>query len=266
MKNIFFLLTIAVSFLSCTNDSDSTSTSKKIEKVVFYKNSPNERHWNIENGLLSNITLADGTVAEEFVYDNQNRVVRDVKYTNGLVSETDVITYNADNTINSINGLPYTFNTATQTYNYTYGSNFTISCQVNSDKLAVNFTRTGTNPGIYNMTYSNGNMISYQKLNNGSTVLVKNFNFEAGLGSNPIFNTVLAVGRVKSLTDPSFFVDSQISRDIASGFDKGTTDPYFYNYGVVPAIEGKNFQVGIEVLDNSNNFVDFYSFADYYFQ
>lgn len=266
MKNIFFLLTIAITFLSCSNDTDSSSTLKKIEKVVFYKNSTNEKHWNINNNLLTTITLADGTIVEEFVYDNKNRVVRDVKYTNGLVSETDIITYNVDDNIKTINGLPYTFNAATQTYNYNYGSGFTISCQVNSDKLALNFIRTGSNAGQYHMTYANGNMTSFEKVNNNSTDLVKNFRFDAMLGANPIYNAVLAVARVKSLTDPSFFIDCQASKDMANGYDKGTTDSYFYNYGAITDVEGKHLQVGIEVLDSNNNFVEFYSFADYYYQ
>jgi hypothetical protein len=215
---------------------------------------------------LTSITLADGTIVEEFVYDNKNRVVRDVKYTNGLVSETDIITYNVDNTNKTINGLLYSFNAATQTYNYTYGSGFTISCQVNSDKLALNFIRTGSNAGQYHITYANGNMTSLEKVNNNSTDLIKNFRFNAMLGVNPIYNSVLAVARVKSLTDPSFFIDCQASKDMANGYDKGTTDPFFYNYGAIPDAEGKLSQVGIEVSDSSNNFVEFYSFTDYYYQ
>lgn len=266
MKNIFFLLTIAISLLSCSNDSDSTSTSKKILKVVFYKNSSNERHWIIDNNLLKSITLSDGTVVEEFIYDSQSRLIRDVKYNNGLVIETDVITYNADNTIKTINGLPYTFNIATQTYEYTYGSSFTIIAQVNSDKLVVNYTRTGSNPKNYQLIYANGNMISFEKANNNATELTKNFRFDSMLGENPIYNAVLAVARVKSLTDPNFFIDNPISKNIPNGFDKGVADPNYYNYGAMPDAEGKLLQIGVEVLDNNNNFIEFYSFADYYFQ
>lgn len=116
------------------------------------------------------------------------------------------------------------------------------------------------------MTYSNGNMTSFEKVNNNATDLVKNFRFDAMLGENPIYNSVLAVARVKSLTDPSFFFDSQASKDMANGYDKGTTDPFFYNYGTIPDVESKHLQVGIEVLDSNNNFVEFYSFADYYYQ
>jgi hypothetical protein len=266
MKKIIFLFVLATALFSCSSDDDNSNINVVLQKVVFYRNSPNERHWNIENGLLKNIKLADGTLEEEFIYDSQNRVVRDIKYTNGAVTGTDVITYNPDSTIRTINGLPYTFNAATQTYDYTYGSNFTIRCQVNSDKLAVNFTRTGVNAGQYHLTYaSNGSMTSFEKVTNGTTDTLKNFHFDAGFGDNPIFNAVLAVARVKSLTDPSFFIDCQASKKLTNGFDQGATSPYYFNFGQVPDIEGKLFQIGIEVLDGNNNPIDFYSFADYYY-
>jgi hypothetical protein len=263
MQKILLLFVLAATLFSCSNDDNNESTLI-LQKVVFYKGSANERQWNIENGLLTNITLANGTVAESFTYDNQNRVTKEVKYTNGLASETNIIAYNADNTISSINGLAYNFNTATQTYTYSYGSNFTINCQVNSDMLATNFTRTGSNAGQYHMAYANGNMTSFEKTTNGSADILKNFHFDAEFGINPIYNAIIAVARVKSLTDPNFFIDCQVSKNMANGFDKGSTDPFYYNYGSLP--DRKLLQIGIEVLDGNNNFVDFYSFADYHYQ
>lgn len=263
MKNI--LLTVLLSFIlfSCSTDDKNTSTSKVLEKIIFYRDSPNQRQWNFSNDLLQSITLADGSLAEQFIYDNQNRLVRNIKYNDG-VAETDIITYNADNTISTINGLPYTFNAATNTYAYSYGSDFTINCEVNSDMLAVNFTRTGTNAGEFHMIYTNGNMTSFEKITTNSTEVVKNFHFDTTLMNNPIANAVLAVARVKSLTDPNFFIDSQTSKEVPTGFDKGSSDPNYYNYGAIP--EEKLYQVGIEVLDTNNNPVNFYSFADYYFR
>ena len=250
---------------------DSIVTSSDLHKVVFYYNTPNERQWNISNGLLTNITLADGTVVEEFVYDSQNRVISDIKYTGGVVSETTTITYNADNTINTINGLAYTYNAATRTYAYSYSGSFSVTCQVNSDMLAVNYIRTGTDAGEYHMTYSNGDMASFEKINSGSTEIIKNFHFDE-LYTNPLYNAVLAVARVKSLTDPNFFIDSVASTRIAGGYDRGTSDPYYYSYGYSssattnPTHNVKDFSIGIEVLDNSMNTVEVYSFANYIYQ
>lgn len=262
MKKFLLLFVLATTLFSCSND-DNNNPTKVLQKIVFYNNSANERQWNISNNLLTTITLADGSLAEEFAYDNLNRVISDTKYTNGSVTETNIITYNTDNTIKTINSLPYTFDAASQTYAYSYGSNFTVNCQVNTDKLAVNYVRTGTNAGVYHMNYSNGNMISFEKTTN-TTTEVKNFHFDAGFGNNPIYAAVLAVARVKSLTDPNFFIDCQASKSMANGFDKGTSVPYYFNYGQVP--DTKLMQVGIEVLDSSNNAIDFYSFADYYYQ
>ncbi len=262
MKRFLILLIVATTLFSCSTD-DPTPTPSVLEKVVFYRDSANERHWNVSNNLLTSITLADGTLAEEFIYDAQNRLVSDIKYTNGVVTETDIITYNSDNTISSINNLPYTFNAVTRTYAYSYGSNFTINCTVNQDMLAVDFVRTGTNAGEYHMTYSNGNMNSFEKVTNGTTAVLKNFHFNGVYGTNPIHDAVLAVARVKSLTDPGFFVDSQVSTTMADGFDKGSSDPNYYNYGEV--IAHNYSQIGIEILDANNNFVDYYTFATYYY-
>ncbi len=263
MKKIVFLFVIIITLISCSDNDDNSVSALVLQKVVFYHSSTNERHWNISNNLLTNITLADGAIVEKFTYDEQNRVISDIKYEDGIVSETTNIVYNSENTIKSINGLDYNFDSATQTY--TYSGTFSISCQLNSDKLAVNYTRTGSNAGAFHMTYANGNMTSFEKSNGGVTDVVKNFNFNpTAFGTNPIYNAVLAVARVKSLTDPNFFIDCQASKEIPNGFDKGSTDPYYYNYGLVA--DSKISYVGVEVLDSNNNSVADYSFADYYYQ
>lgn len=272
MKNIISLFVLAITLFSCTDNDDSIVDSSDLRKVIFYYNSPNERQWNINNGLLTNITLADGTVVEEFIYDGQNRVISDIKYTGGIVSETTTIMYNADNTIQSINGFPYTYNSATRTYTYSYGSSFAISCQVNSDFLVENFVRTGTEAGEYHVTYSAGEIASFEKRNSGSTDIIKNFHFDASYGVNPLYDAVLAVARVKSLTDPNFFVDGVASTRLAAGYDKGVADPYYYHYGLAsstsntPTHNIKDFSIGTEVLDSSMNSVAFYAFADYIYQ
>jgi len=268
MKYSILLLVAVFSLVSCSHDSGSVPTvgGTKLEKVFFYRNSPSERQWVIENNLLTKIVLADGTLVEEFVYDTNHRVTVDKKYANGIVTSTDVIAYNSDNTIRSINNLPYNFDTATQTYTYTYGSDFTITCQVNADQLALSYTRTGSNAGQYQMTYANGKMTSYVEGSIAAPTVVKNFHFDAGFGANPVYAAVLAVARIKSLTDPSFFIDGQASSTLANGFDKGASDPYYYNYGSLPDIEGKLFQIGVEVLDSNNNDVGYYPFVEYYYQ
>lgn len=268
MKNFLILFILATTLFSCSSNDDSGITPPKVlQKVVFYKNSPNQRQWNFTNGLLASITLADGTVAEEFTYDALKRVTKEVKYTAGVQTEVNIITYNVDNTIKSVNALPYTFNAATRTYLYTYGSNYTINCVVNENMLAVDFERGGVNPGEYHMTYNNGKMTSFEKVANGSTEIVKNFHFDTNEPSlGLVYSGVLAVARVKSLTDPGFFIDCQVSISQPNGFDKGPLDPYYYNYGMITNMDGSLLEYGIEVLDSSNNPVGFYSFADYYYE
>ena len=270
MNKLYFFFIAAITLTSCSSDT-TVIPVQTLQKVVFYRDSPNQRQWNISNDLLRNITLADGTVVEEFIYDSHNRLASDIKYTGGLVSENTTITYNADNTINTINGLAYTYNAATRTYAYSYSGSFSVTCQVNSDMLAVNYIRTGTDAGEYHMTYSNGDMASFEKTNSGSTNMTKNFHFDE-MYSNPLHSSILAIARVKSLTDPSFFIDSVASTKIAGGYDRGTSDPYYYSYGYTsstttsPTHNDKDFSIGIEVLDNSMNTVEVYSFADYIYQ
>ena len=93
MNKLIILFVLATTLLSCSSDDSNTNPDLVLQKVVFYDNSPNEKHWIINNNLLTTITLADGTVVEEFIYDAQNRVIKDTKYTNGVISETNIITY-----------------------------------------------------------------------------------------------------------------------------------------------------------------------------
>src|SRR6478672_11329100 len=100
MKKIILLFVFAATLFSCSNNEDSVIPSTDLQKVVFYGGSQNERVWNINNYLLTDITLADGTLAEKFIYDSNNRVISDIKYSGGVISETTTISYNTDNTIN----------------------------------------------------------------------------------------------------------------------------------------------------------------------
>lgn len=265
MKKLLTLFIVAITLFSCSSsDDDNANPNLVLEKVVFYRNSPNERHWIITNGLLTKITKADGTLVEQFMYDSQGRIVSDTEYTNGIDGESTTVTYNADNTIASVDGLPYTYNAATRTYAYSYGSNFTISSTVNEDGLAIDFVRGGVGASEYHMTYADGNMTSFRKINDDGTETIKNFYFNGSMEGNPIYNAVLAVAKVKSVTDPGFFAEYNSSRFIPNGFDKGPSDPLYYNYGHIPTMSGELYQVGVEVL-NGISPVDFYPYADYYY-
>lgn len=266
MKKLYFLFIAVIALTSCSTDnSNNDPVAPTIDKVIFYRNSPNARQWNFNNdNLLNDITLADGSLAEKFFYDSEGRVTRDVIYTDGVVTDSYDITYNTDDTINSINGLEYNYDAATRTYSYTYSGSFSLVCKVNADLLAVDYSRTDTNTQDYHFVYANGNMTSFEKSVNGTTAAVKNFRFTTPFGANPIANGILAVARVKSLLDPEFLTDSQVSETIPLGYDCGATDPYFYSYGFVP---GDNYlSVGIEVLDSNNNDVTFIQYAEYYYQ
>jgi predicted RND superfamily exporter protein len=266
MKHFLLLLLSAFTLLSCSNDESSSTTF--LQKATFYRNSPNERQWNFNTqGQLVNITLSDGTVVEEFTYNAQKNLILDVKYTNGVVTESYAVTYNANDIITSINNINCYYNSVSKTYSYNNGTT-TINCSVTNDGLVAGYYKVSNTTAIAESSYqiiynTDGNMTSFEKALSGVTTVAKNFYFGNETNDNPIDEAILAVSRVKSIIDPDFFIDSLSSKSIATGFDYGVSNPYHYNYGFT---DSENYhQIGVEVLNNQD-LVEFFLFAEYYYK
>lgn len=267
MKKIIFLFVLATTLFSCSSDdSSSVGNPNLLKRVDFYPNKPNETRWNFNNsGLLDNITKPDGTIVEKFVYDSNNNVIKDTKYNNGSIVADYVVTYDSANIITSINGVAYDYVYSAAGSRYSYANateNF--SCEINNDMLLTNYNYT--NSGIekkYETVYTNGNMISFQRTNDGTLDLVRNYSFGSNL-DNPLQIACLGVMKLKSLTDPEFFMDGIFSQSVvsSSSFEGSTTH---YNYGLLINSNNHLLQHDIEVYDG-DTFVEYINYSKYYYQ
>ena len=269
MKKLFLILT-AISLFSCSESQDTVSANPNLlQKVVFFVGQSNEVHWYFNsNGLLSEIKSPDGTLLEKFDYDFNNNVIKDTKYGNGAgVYE---ITYNSNNLITSINGQNCSFDNSTRTYSFALDispvGEGNGTCMVNDDKLAINstFVNSISHEFVTEIGYQNGNMVAYDyTVNNGPGSEHRMFN-HGGI-SNPLKDAALPVFRLKSLIDPSFFIEGISSVTMVENVTFGNANPYYFNYGFLIHDDGRPEQQDREIY-NGSELEFFYTFAQYYYQ
>ena len=271
MRKIITLFVIATTLFSCSiDDSSSVVNSSLLKRVDFYPNKPNESRWNFNNfGLLDNITKPDGTLVEKFVYDSNNNVIKDTKYNNGSIVVDYVVAYDSANIITSINGVAYDYVNSAAGFRYSYANatdNF--SCEINNDMLLTKYTYSNTvaPEKKYEAVYSNNNMISFERTNNGTVDLVRNYSFgsEAGNG-NPLRTACLGVMKLKSLTEPEFFMEGIFSKSVVLALSFGTGNSIHYNYGLLNNSANHLSQHDIEVFDG-DTFVEYINYSKYYYQ
>jgi hypothetical protein len=268
MKKYHLILLLTFSLFSCNNDEELTTTNNSalLQKVVFYRNSSKENHWNFNNnGLLDNISQPNGTLIEKFKYDANNNVIEDIKYTNGVAVVTYNIIYNSNNIITKINNITYDYDVTTNKYYYSNG-NQSFICLLNNDKLATNYTliensTSGTNEVNYEMVYVNGNMNSFKKIENTVITNFKEFGYGAStVGGNPLLNATLPVLKVKSLIEPDFLGNAISSKLPIETVGFGSTSNQSENYGWLIDKDGRLSMQSVEVF-NSNAMVDSYLYA-----
>ena len=271
MKKIISLFVLAITLFSCSSDDNSSvGNSSLLKRVDFYPNKPNESRWNFNNsGLLDNITKPDGTLVEKFVYDSNNNVIKDTKYNNGSIVADYIVTYDSANIITSINGVAYDYVYSAAGFRYSY-SNATenFSCEINNEMLLTEYTYSNTvSPEKkYKAVYSNNNMISFQRTNNGTVDLVRNYSFGSDTGNgNPLRNACLGVMKLKSLTEPEFFMDGIFSKSVVLALSFGAGNSIHYNYGLLTNSANYLSQHDIEVFDG-DTFVEYINYSKYYYQ
>jgi hypothetical protein len=271
MKKIIFLFVLAATLFSCSSDdSKPVGNSNLLKRVDFYPNKPNETRWNFNiSGLLDNITKPDGTLVEKFVYDSNNNVIRDTKYNNGSIVADYVVTYDSANIITTINGQAYNYIYSAAGFRYFY-SNATenFNCEINNEMLLTEYTFSNTvSPEKkYEAVYNNSNMISFQRTNNGTVDLVRNYSFGPDTGNgNPLRNACLGVMKLKSLTEPEFFMDGIFSKSVVLTLSFGAENSIHYNYGLLTNATNHLSQHDIEVFDG-DTFVEYINYSKYYYQ
>lgn len=267
MKKFISILVLATTFLSCSNDDNNVSINTNLlKRVDFYPNTANERQWNFNSdGLLTTITDVDGNLIEKFVYDSNNNVIQDIKYSSGLATENYVITYNSSNKITSINTKSYNYSASENRYFYS-GGNETFSCTLNADGLATHYSEFFDFPEEgndiqtdYTFQYENGNLISMKGFGSSMSDLEVNFNF--GTIVNPLKNATLAVFKLKSILDPEFFSTGISSHNVKEVQSYAALNPATYSFGMlfypnnkIELLTQENFSNGVFQSSVTNSY------------
>jgi hypothetical protein len=258
MRKIITLFVIATTLFSCSSD-DSTSTINPnlIQRVDFYPGTSFEKRWLFNSdGLLTDITKADGTLLEKFIYDTDNNVVQYTKYEDGSATENYLITYNSSNKITDINGKLYNFSASENRYYYTIG-NESFSCELNAEGIAthyiyfIDFPDEGDDIQTeFSFQYENGNLTSMTGFGNNMSDIEINFNY--GLVINPLKIATLPVLKIKSILDPHFFNAGISSNNIKEYQSYAVGDPETHSFGMlfyptnkIELITQENFSNGV---------------------
>lgn len=155
MKKLAFIFTLSL-FFSCSKSDDETFNKKSINpnlltKVIFDPNTSYEKHWDFNSdGLLQRISKPDGTIIQDFVYDSNSLLISTTKY-DVIPNVNFSFGYDTNGYVNSVNGVTYTYDSATSSYTTDYnhqtwtdgtpegtGSNtYYNKTIINSDKLVI---------------------------------------------------------------------------------------------------------------------------------
>lgn len=267
MKKIIFVFVIATTLFSCSSDDNSSSTNTNLlQRVDFYPGTSFESRWNFNSdGLLTTITDANGNLVEKFVYDTNNNVIQDIKYSSGSPTENYLITYNSNNKITNINNRSYNYSVSENRYFYTDG-NETFSCELNTEGLATHYSDFFDFPDEgddivtdYFFIYENSNLITMT--GNGSSLSDIEVHFNYGTVVNPLKNATLSILKVKSLIDPNIFYDGFFSNNVKVAQSYSTLDPETYSFGMLfypsnklELITQENFYNGVFETSLTNSY------------
>ena len=244
MKKIIILFVLAITLFSCSDNSSSSTNPNLLQRVDFNPGTPNERRWNFSNdGLLTTITDANAALIEKFVYDSNNNVIQDIKYSSGSPTENYLISYNSSNKITNINSRSYNYSASDNRYYYTAG-NESFSCELNADGLATHYSDFFDFPGVSNdiqteftFQYESGNLLSMSGFGSSMSDVIINFTY--GNSVNPLKNATLPVFRIKSLINPNFFNTGICSNNVKATKTYAPGDPESSIYGMLIYPSGK---------------------------
>ncbi|HRG17877.1 MAG TPA: hypothetical protein PLP39_02195 [Flavobacterium lutivivi] len=168
-----FFLVIIVS--SCSSDSSSTTDEPNpnlLQRVDFYSGTSFETRWIFNtDGLLSQINKADGTIVQDFIYDDQNRLTSSTKYNSPSPNQVYTFTYDANGFVATVNGVTVNYDSTLDAY-YTgiLNQNYRLT-KINNEKLITNAKTVfveiedgetiETEWYLINVNYLNNNITSY---------------------------------------------------------------------------------------------------------
>ena len=237
MKKFYLLISFVIVSISCSSDDEQHNISQNphlLQRVDFYGGNSVYRYWLFNReGLLTEITKADGTLVEKFVYDTNNRLIQDTKYFNGAITETFNITYDSSDFITQVNDTAYDYSYYFHKYYYTSG-NINYECLIDADFIMKESHKIFDDSvdQYYDNDYCNHdasrNMIGYSSsatFNGGP-----NCSYTYTDTTNPLRDATMSVLRAKSLYDPHFLADGLSSRNNKATLHYMAEDPESYVY------------------------------------
>jgi hypothetical protein len=267
MKKIIFLFVLATTLFSCSSDdSNSTINPNLLQRVDFYPGTSFEKRWLFNSdGLLTDISKADGTPLEKFIYDTDNNVVQYTKYEDGSTIENYLISYDSSNKITDINGKHYNYSISENHYYYTIG-NESFSCNLNTDGIATHYLDFFDYPDEgddilteFSFQYENGNLLSMSGFGNTMYDVEINFNYSNVV--NPLKIATLPVLKIKSILEPNFFNSGISSNNTKEYQSYALGDPESHSFGIlinpsnkIELLSQENYSNGVfeSILTNSH--------------
>ena len=254
MKKLYFLLIcFVVVCISCSSDSSSDSLNPNLlQRVDFYPGTTYERRWNFnEDGLLTSITKADGTVVENFTYDSLNRLISSTAVSNTGTTETHTFTYDSNDFVTTLDGVTINYDSSLDAY-YTGDLNTAYRLtKLNNDKLlidgksvVIDNDESGISESQWlqmSVNYSNNNIVSYfpyyencnylsyddkvNPLQNATRIISKPFSFVAG--SRWAFNELVSA-------------NNALTHDYCSEDPESSIYHYTYNSNNLPITQTRD--------------------------
>ncbi len=135
MKKFYITLCVIIVSISCTNDTQNQPDPHLLQRVDFYPGTSFETRWLFnENGLLKQITKADGTVIQDFIYDAQERLSSSTIY-EASANQTYNFTYDSNGFVTTVNNQSLQYNTAGGFYYFGDLNGYFSKFKIDSEKL-----------------------------------------------------------------------------------------------------------------------------------
>ncbi|MEK8180500.1 hypothetical protein WMW71_09125 [Flavobacterium buctense] len=260
MKNCCYIFIAFFMLLSCSNDTSDQANidTNLLQRIDFYPGLAFERRWVFNtDGLLKEITKSDGTLVQDFTYDNNNRLINSTVFNDNGFNQTYTFTYDNTNFVNSVNGETVNYNASLDSYYVgNLSQNYRLT-KINSEKLLVygktsyqDFDDDGNPYEItwdeITVTYSNNNLMSYYPNDSCNY-----FTYDSQ--TNPIRNVILPICRAFSFIENSRWVDglyfspnNPLSHEYCSEDPESEVYNYTYNTDNLPLIQTRdNYYLGV---------------------
>ncbi|QBZ96694.1 hypothetical protein [Flavobacterium sangjuense] len=274
MKKFYFLISFVIISISCSSDSSEVTVNPNLlQRVDFYPGTSMETRWFFNSdGLLYEITKADGTIVQTFTYDSDNRLAGYTVFNADATSSTHTFSYDSDDSVISIDGESLNYDSSLNAYIFGDLTNYYTSITINIDKL-LTYTKTvwvdydwdGTPVEIINselgIQYSDNNMVSYFPNESCNYFTYDN-------KTNPLRNATLAICKAFSFSTTMPWPDNNcISANNVLTHDYCSEDPesevfhYTFNANDLPLTQTRdNYYLG--TYENTTTSINYYYQGD----